>query len=68
VYPRVTPFVGVGIFTLSVLLGLRASVHPDDASEAVLRESGLSPQPSISVGLCSSSASSRFRDAQQAGS
>jgi hypothetical protein len=51
-----------------VLLGLRVSVHPDDASEAVLRESGLSPQPSISVGRLQQLGVVSLPDAQQAGS
>jgi SAM-dependent methyltransferase len=52
VYPRDTPFVRVGIFAINLALRgpVRASALRDDAIEAILRESGLSPQFSISVG------------------
>jgi hypothetical protein len=51
-----------------VLLGLRASVHPDDASEAVLRESGLSPAVLNQRGTVQQLGVVSLRDAQQAGS
>jgi hypothetical protein len=52
VYPRDTPFVRAAIFALTSYCADRSTPrsHHDDAIEAVLRESGLSPQFSMSVG------------------
>jgi len=52
VYPRDTPFVRVSILALNLALRgpVRAAIHPDAAIEQMLRESGLTPHFSRSVG------------------
>jgi magnesium-protoporphyrin O-methyltransferase len=52
VYPRDTPFVRGAIVALNLALRgpIRAAVHPDEAIDAVLRDSGLTPLVSTSVG------------------
>jgi hypothetical protein len=55
VYPRDRRSVRLVVFAMNLVLRLRrtpvrASVHPADAIERVLRENGLSPHVSVSVG------------------